>query len=86
MSAYIIFCYFVFLTCTLLGAFSRCFDANLFQRVGLMLFGIWTMWRIYLVYLYGWSYPHEPLIASAFLIYSVSTVYKTFVFWRKSCC
>ena len=80
-SIYVCAAYVVVLACCVVGAFDRNYDANLLQRLALFLFALWSIWRMQLVYLHGWGYPHEPLVATAMLLYAVGSVHKTFK-WR----
>jgi len=82
MSMYVIVVYALFSVSTVVGALNRFFDANLTQRIALSLLGLWAVWRITLVYQFGWSYPHEPMIATALGLYAVGTIIKTVSYYR----
>lgn len=81
LQAYICTVYAVVLLACVAGAFNRHYDANLAQRVALSLFALWAAWRIRLVYDNGWGYPHEPMVATALLLYAVGSGFKT-IKWR----
>ena len=76
-SAYVCAAYVIVLLACVVGAFDRDYDANLLQRLALFIFAMWSAWRIQLVSANGWGYPHEPLVASALLMYAAGSVYKT---------
>lgn len=77
MNAYVIACYVVLFVACLAGSFSHRFHANVMQSLGLGILGIWSAWRISLVWQSGWSFPHEPLLATALLFHSIGTISKT---------
>lgn len=81
-SLYVCTAYAVLLLICTAGAFSRAYAANLAQRVALGMFALWSAWRIELVLRYGWGYPHEPMVASALLLYALGSLFKTWT-WRR---
>lgn len=81
MSLFICTLYAIALLCCGLGLYNNRFDANLLQRIGLVLFAFWSVWRVTLIYKSGWGYPHEPMIATAIVLFAVGTVTKT-LRWR----
>lgn len=83
MSTYVIVVYAIFSVMTIVGALNRIFDANLTQRIALSLLGLWAAWRITLVYEFGYSYPHEPMIATALGLYAIGTITKTVSYYRS---
>lgn len=82
MLVYIVAVYAFVLVAASIGALNAAFDAGIMQRVALLLFALWAAWRVYLIFEHGWSYPHEPLIATALLLYGVGTIAKT-VHYRR---
>lgn len=76
-SLYVCAAYAVVLLACTAGAFSRAYAANLLQRLALALLALWSAWRIELVARYGWGYPHEPMVATALLLYAVGSLHKT---------
>ncbi|XVN73946.1 hypothetical protein AAEX37_01022 [Oligella sp. MSHR50489EDL] len=82
MIIYIIACYIVFILLTLIGSFSKKFNANVFQRISLGFLSIWAYWRIHIVLEVGVGWPHEPFLVTWLLIYSISTVFQVFLVTR----
>ena len=82
LAAYICAVYALILLTCVMGAFNPDYDANLLQRIALGMFAIWSVWRIQLVYQFGWGYPHEPMVATALLLYAIGSIMKT-VRWKK---
>lgn len=77
LQAYICGAYtIVFGTC-LAGAFSTVYNANLIQRLSILMLAIWTVWRAQLVWEQGWGYPHEPLLVTALALYAIGSLIKT---------
>lgn len=74
---YVCAAYVVVLAACIAGAFSRSYNANLAQRLALALLALWSVWRIELVYLNGWGYPHETFVATAMLLYACGSAQKT---------
>lgn len=83
MTTYVIVVYALFSLTTIVGALNRFFDANLTQRLALSLLGLWAIWRITLVYEFGWSYPHEPMMVTALGLYAIGTITKTVSYYRS---
>jgi energy-coupling factor transporter transmembrane protein EcfT len=82
MAAYIIAAYLlVFLACVV-GSFNHRYEANTMQSLALAMLGFWCVWRIKLVWNFGWGIPHEPLLATALLCHSIGSVTKT-MFWKE---
>lgn len=77
MAYYICGAYVVLFIVCLFGAFSKNYSANFMQSTAILLFALWAAWRIGLVWKFGWGYPHEPLVATALLLYSVGSFLKT---------
>ena len=82
MIVYIIVGYSVFILLTLFAAFSKCFDANLFQRFSLGILAVWSYWRINIVIDEGIAWPHEPVLITGMLIFSLATVFQVKP-WRE---
>ena len=82
-SIYVCTAYAAVLSACVAGAFSRSYNANLAQRLALALLGLWSAWRIQLVYAYGWGYPHETFMATALLLYAVGSAHKTIRYGLK---
>lgn len=79
ISAYVL----VFVSC-LAGSFARTYEANVMQSIALALMAFWSVWRIRLIWEYGWGIPHEPLLATALMCHCVGSVTKTYRYiWRK---
>lgn len=78
---YVCAAYVVIFVACIAGAFSSSYDANLAQRLALALLGLWSVWRIELVYQHGWGYPHEAFVATTMLLYAVGSIAKT-IKWR----
>lgn len=83
LSYYVCTAYAVLLLVCAAGAFSRAYAANLAQRFALAILAVWSAWRIELVLSNGWGYPHEPVVASALLLYALGSVHKTIKFLRS---
>lgn len=83
LHTYICTVYAVVLLACAIGAFNRHYDANLLQRLALSMFALWAVWRIRLVYSHSWGYPHEPLVATALLLYAIGSGFKTLKYWRR---
>ena len=83
MLMYLISCYSFLGLASLLGLFNRSYDGNFIQRIALGLLVIWSVWRIYLMWHRGWSYPHEPMIATALWVYALGTWIKTQKYCNK---
>lgn len=73
---------FVALMC-IAGQFSRSFNGNSFQRLGLAMAAIWALWRIQMLSNGTWGYPHEPLIATAMGLYAIGTIIKTHHYCKR---
>lgn len=67
---------FLFIACVI-GAFNHEYKANLLQRIALSILAIWSIWRIGLIWNYGWGYPHEFLVATALVLYAIGSAIKT---------
>lgn len=67
---------FVAIMCVV-GQINNSFDGNSLQRAGLGLACLWALWRIYLLSISTWGYPHEPLIATSMGLYALGTLVKT---------
>lgn len=84
MMAYICAIYLLLFFACVAGAFSTLYNANLLQRLALSTLAFWTMWRIGLIWEHGWGYPHEPVVATALLLYAIGSVIKTLAWrWEK---
>lgn len=83
IEAYICLIYTFMLIATAVGAFSRAFDANVVQRVALLMFAVWSAWRVQLILERGWGYPHEPLVATAMGMFAVGTIMKSLHYLRS---
>jgi hypothetical protein len=81
-SIYVTVAYAVVFSACVAGAFAHSYDANLPQRIAMALFAIWSVWRVQLVVVYGWGYPHETFVATALLLYAVGSAWKT-IKWTK---
>ena len=82
LSAYICAAYgLIVLTCVM-GAFNIDYDANLLQRLALAMVAVWCVWRIQLVYAYQFTYPNEPVVATAIMLYAIGSIMKT-LRWKK---
>lgn len=77
MSLFVCVLYILSLIGCTFGLYHAKFNANFLQRVALILFAFWFVWRITLVYQHGWGYQHEPLIAMAIAIFTLGTIVKT---------
>ena len=66
----------LFIAC-LVGVFSKDYQANLLQRLSLSTLAFWSIWRIGLVWEYGWGYPHEVVIATSLIMYAIGSLIKT---------
>ena len=84
LSYYVCTAYAVVLLVCVVGAFSSAYAANLAQRLALAMLAVWSVWRIELVMAHGWGYPHEPVVASALLLYALGSVHKTLKHKRAS--
>lgn len=74
---YLIICYLFLAAVCFIGQVNGSFNGNLLQQAGLALGVIWCVWRVYLLSVSTWGYPHEPLIATAMGLYALGTVMKT---------
>lgn len=82
LSAYICAAYgLIVLTCVM-GAFNIDYDANLLQRLALAMVAIWSVWRMQIIYKSEWTYPNEPVVATAIMLYALGSIMKT-VRWKK---
>ena len=77
MSFFICTIYVLTLVLCTFGMYHNSFNANLLQRIALVLMSFWFVWRISLVFKYGWGYPHEPLIASSMFLFALGSTVKT---------
>lgn len=77
MITYLILVYIWLTIIFFVGAVNESFDGNSWQRLGLGLGALWTVWRIYLLNIGTWGYPHEPLIATGMAVYAYGTMRKT---------
>lgn len=73
---YIVGIYVFICIASAVGSLNRDFDANIMQRIAMGLLALWAVWRIILIWDYGWSYPHEPVMVTALGIYAVGTITK----------
>ena len=73
---------FVALMC-IAGQFNRPFDGNSFQRLGLAMAAIWSIWRIQMLNTGPWGYPHEPLLATSMGLYAIGTLIKTRYYCKR---
>lgn len=84
LSYYVCAAYAVLLLVCAAGAFSKAYAANLAQRFALATLAVWSAWRVELVLSHGWGYPHEPVVASALLLYALGSAHKTLKHLRAS--
>lgn len=83
MIIYLITTYvFVALMC-IAGQFNRSFNGNSFQRLGLAMAAIWSLWRIQMLNNGPWGYPHEPLLATSMGLYAIGTLLKTMHYCKR---
>ena len=82
LQAYICGAYTIFFVTCLAGAFSTVYNANLIQRLSILMLVIWTVWRAQLVWERGWGYPHEPLLVTALALYAIGSLIKTLA-WNQ---
>lgn len=83
MMVYICTIYVFVLCASVHGAFSPMFEANLIQKIGLLLFAFWAAWRIEIIVTAGWGYPHEPVVATAMALYAGGTIRKAFHYQKS---
>jgi len=81
ISTYICAAYLLLFAACAAGAFSMNYNANLLQRVALSILAFWSVWRIDLIWDHGWGYPHEPVLATALMLYAIGSFVKT-LHWR----
>ena len=83
MTIYLMTIYgFVALMC-IAGQFNRPFNGNSFQRLGLAMAAIWSIWRIQMLNNGPWGYPHEPLLATSMGLYAIGTLIKTRYYCKR---
>lgn len=81
LMGYICLAYVLVFAACLAGAFSVLYQANFLQRLSIFILAIWSVWRIQLIWEEGWSYPHEPLLATCLALYALGSIVKTIV-WK----
>ena len=77
MTTYLSLIYLWLTMICFIGCVNESFDGNSWQRAALGMAALWAVWRIYLLSISTWGYPHEPLIATAMGLYAVGTLIKT---------
>ena len=77
MSVYLIITYALLAVVCIVGAFSRSFDGDSLQRLGLGVLFFCFAGRAYMLMTMPYSWPHEPLIVTGLLLYASGTIRKT---------
>ena len=77
MSVYLIITYALLAVVCIVGAFSRSFDGDSLQRLGLGVLFFCFAGRAYMLMTMPYSGPHEPLIVTGLLLYASGTIRKT---------
>lgn len=68
------------------GAFSRCYQATLMQRVGVAVVSIWSAWCAFIVYASGHTPGHAVLGGLGMAVFATGTIIKTYRWkvWNES--
>ena len=77
MSIYLIITYALLAVLCIVGAFSRAFDGDSMQRLGLGVLFFCFAGRTYMLMTMPYILPHEPLIVMGLLLYASGTIRKT---------
>ena len=77
MSVYLIITYALLAGLCIVGAFSRSFDGDSMQRLGLGVLFFCFAGRAYMLITMPYGWPHEPGIATGLLLYASGTIRKT---------
>lgn len=77
MSVYLIITYALLAGLCIVGAFSRSFDGDSMQRLGLGVLFFCFAGRAYMLMTMPYGWPHEPLIVTGLLLYASGTIRKT---------
>ena len=77
MSIYLIITYALLSVLCIVGAFSRSFDGDSMQRLGLGVLFFCFAGRAYMLITMPYGWPHEPGIVTGLLLYASGTIRKT---------
>ena len=77
MSIYLIITYVLLAVLCVVGAFSRPFDGDSMQRLGLGVLFFCFAGRAYMLVTMPYGWPHEPGIVTGLLLYASGTIRKT---------
>ena len=77
MSIYLITTYALLAVLCVVGAFSRSFDGDSMQRLGLGVLFFCFAGRAYMLVTMPYGWPHEPGIVTGLLLYASGTIRKT---------
>lgn len=77
MSVYLIITYMLLSALCIVGAFSRSFDGDSMQRLGLGVLFFFFAGRAYMLMTMPYGWPHEPGIVMGLLLYASGTIRKT---------
>lgn len=81
MALYVSLLYCISVVLCTFGLYHGQFNANLLQRVAIVLYVFWAIWRIGLLWGYGVVYPREPLVATAIALFAAGSFLKALQ-WR----
>lgn len=77
MNAYVLLCYGLVFAACLVGSFNQRYRANTLQSIGLAALGLWSMWRMIVLWTDGVGFLNEPVLSTALMCHSIGTVSKT---------
>ena len=77
MSIYLISVYLILSMTCVFGAFSKQFNGDSMQRLGLGVLFFWFAGRAYMLMTMPYGWPHEPGIVTGLLLYASGTIRKT---------
>ena len=77
MTIYLIITYLILASVCIVGVFSRSFDGDSMQRLGLGMLFFCFAGRAYMLMAMPYGWPHEPGIVTGLLLYASGTIRKT---------